>query len=178
MSFFLIEADIFGKCYSFFSLPLSSTLTAISKVLFGSTHIWSGYIIVKFIIDHILCMNWWHVLAHTLLVLFCRREARWYHGAAVHCGWIYRLSVCESVCVCVCVCARFSGAGPFLPVRLSLPPAALPKCTASRGLTGEAHRHDDAHSSLRGPASTRVHFLFSSSVFVLVLGTVEGEAGS
>lgn len=50
-----------------------------------------------------------HTRLYFLFFLSCRREARRYHGAAIHCGWIYRLKVCATVCVC------FSGAGPSLP---------------------------------------------------------------
>ena len=74
-------------------------------------------------------------------VFFCRREARWYHGAAVDCGWIYRLKECVYLCVCVCLCAYWGG-WSFLTICLSLPPAALPKCTVSAGLIW------------RGPANT------------------------
>lgn len=97
------------------------------------------------------------MVSHTLVLFFCRRKARWYHGAAFRCGWIYRLK-------CVWVCERFFWGSSCL----SLPPAALPKkCTASSGLTGEAHHHD-THSLLQGRCP-RVHFWFSSSCFCLVL---------
>lgn len=84
-------------------------------------------------------------------------------------------SVCVCVCKSVCVCALF-WRWSFLPVCLSLPPAVFPKCTASCGLTGEAQQHD-AHSSLQGPTSRRVHifFFFFFQCFVLVLKRLRGS---
>lgn len=81
--------------------------------------------------------------------LFCRREARRYHGAAVHCGWIHRLkSMCESVCV------LFWG-WSFLPVCLSLPPAALPNALHPVGWQGRP-----TNTTHTPHFCTHVHFVF------------------
>lgn len=71
----------------------------------------------------------------------------------------------------VFVRARFSGADPPFPSSTCSPPK---KCTASCGLTGGGS--SSQHTLLAaGPTSTCVHFLFSSSVFVLVLERLRGN---
>lgn len=123
-----------------------------------------------------LCGKIWlclHGFSHSVFLFFfffffsCRREARWYHGAAVYCGWIYRLKVCATVCVCASL-------GLVLPSRLPESSTCSPpkKCTASRGLTGEAHQHD-AHSSLRGWRPPVYMFLFFFLLFCFGAWTVE-----
>lgn len=103
------------------------------------------------------------------LFLTCRRETRWHHGAAVHCGRIYGLKVCDGVCVCLHLWIR-----SFLPVCLSLPPTALQKKVHCIPWTdGEAQWHD-APSSPRGKGAAS---LFSSCL-VMVLECWGGEGGN
>lgn len=110
--------------------------------------------------------------SHTLFIFFfllsCRREAGWYHGAAVYCGWIYRLKKC----VWQCVCASLGLVLPFPSAWVfQLQPSTKMHCSPWPDGGGPPTQRTLLAAGL---TSTCVHFVFFL-FFVSVLERLRGK---
>lgn len=94
----------------------------------------------------------------SFFILFYRREARWYHGAAVYCGRIYWLGMCASLW------ALPSGADP-LPSAWVFSLQSHPKRTVSEGWRWQ----QNTHSLQRGWSLPAFWSLLLCISFLLVL---------